>query len=335
LTGRIKLGVDVSFWLDERYSMKTVQLSEKAGFDSVWFGDHFLPWHHSFKHSFFIWPVMATAAERTRRVPIGVDVTVPIGGRYHPAIIAQAIGTLDTMYPGRIYLGVGTGEAMSEKRFMGRWPRWQERMDRLVEALELIRKLWSSDDFFDFDGRYFGMEKTFLYVKPKRRVPIYFSAIGEKAIPYAARYGDHLMTVNTLEKCKNIIFPRFDEACREAGRDPGKLEKMVLIAGGLVDVEGTIRKIRKYHAGTLLRENFDEPDPRKIEESGQRVSDQQIRESYYIFEKPEELIECIDSFRKIGTDHLVYTDFSPKPEKTIQTFAKKIIPYFKGRRGRS
>ncbi len=166
---KFRIGVDASFWMDNKYRMKFLKPCEKAGFDSVWFGDHFLPWHHSFKHSFYVWPVMAAAAERTKKIAIGVDVTVPIGGRYHPAIVAQAIGTLDSMYPGRFYLGVGSGEAMSEKRFMGRWPPWKERIERLAEAVELIRKLFTSDDFFDFNGKYFSMEKVYLYVKPKKK----------------------------------------------------------------------------------------------------------------------------------------------------------------------
>jgi coenzyme F420-dependent glucose-6-phosphate dehydrogenase len=92
----VKLGVDATFWMDGRYEMRFLKLCERAGFDSVWFGDHFLPWHHSFKHNFFVWPVMAAAAERTRKIKVGVDVTVPIGGRYHPAIIAQAASILES-----------------------------------------------------------------------------------------------------------------------------------------------------------------------------------------------------------------------------------------------
>ncbi len=328
---KFRIGVDASFWMDNKYRMEFLKPCEKAGFDSVWFGDHFLPWHHSFKHSFYVWPVMAAAAERTKKIAIGVDVTVPIGGRYHPAIIAQAIGTLDSMYPGRFYLGVGSGEAMSEKRFMGRWPPWKERIERLAEAVELIRKLFTNEDFFDFNGKYFTMEKVYLYVKPKKKVPIYFSAGGPKAAVYAGKYGDHLITYGTVEKCRDEIFPAFEKGAAEAGKDVKKMEKAVLIAGGLGDIEGAIKKIRTYHAGTLIPENFDEPDPRKIEESGQRVTDDEILRNYYLFKKADGLIDVIDKFRKIGTNHLIFTDFSVSPLRTIRTFKEEIIPYFHGR----
>ena len=327
----MKIGIDVSFCADSDYSLESVRLSEKAGLDSVWFGDHFLPWHHSFKHSFFVWSVMAAAAERTSSIPLGVDVTVPIGGRYHPAIVAQAVGTLDAMYPGRILFGVGSGEAMNEKRFMGYWPTWRERTDRLVEALRFIRQLWSSDDFFDFEGKYFRMDKAFLYVKPKKPVPIYFSAIGEKAAFYAGKYGDHLMTVNTWQKCRDLIFPQFERGAREAGKNPSRMEKLVLIAGGVNDVDGAVQRIRKLHAGSIILENFNEEDPRKIEESQERVTDEMIWENYCLSRTGEELIETIDRFRSAGTSHLVLTDFSPKPEQTIETFKNEVIPYFKNR----
>ncbi|MEM3032328.1 MAG: LLM class flavin-dependent oxidoreductase [Nitrososphaerota archaeon] len=327
----VKLGVDASFWMDDKYEMRFLKLCERAGFDSIWFGDHFLPWHHSFRHNFFVWSVLATAAERTKKISLGVDVTVPIGGRYHPALVAQAVGTLDNMYPGRFLLGVGTGEAMSEKRFMGRWPPWRERMERLVEGLDLIKKLWTSPDYFDFDGKYFSMSKVYLHLKPKKRVPIYFSAIGEKAAAYAGRYGDRLITANTLEICRDKIFPAFEKAAREAGRDPKRLEKAVLVEGSLVDIDKTIKRIKRIHAGATILENFDEEDPRKIEESGMKLSDDTIRSYYLLYEDVDDFIDHLEKFRRIRADHLVFTDFSPAPEKTIEIFRRKIIPYFRDR----
>ncbi len=328
----MKIGIDVSFWTDPAYAFETVKLSEKAGFDSAWFGDHFLPWHHSFKHSFFVWSVMATVAERTKNIPIGVDVTVPIGGRYHPAIVAQAVGTLATMYPGRVLLGVGSGEAMSEKRFMRYWPSWKERTDRLVEALEFIRALFRNDDFFDFHGKHFSMEKVMLYVKPKKPVPIYFSAIGPKAAFRAGKYADHLMTVNTWQKCRDTIFPEFEKGAREAGKDPKTMGKAVLIAGGVKDIEGAIRKIRKVHVGSIILENFNEEDPKKIEESQSRVTDEMIWENYHLSRTPEEVIDAIDRYRSVGASELIFTDFSPDPKETIRVFRQKVIPYFKKRK---
>src|SRR5437867_9338876 len=100
------------------------------------------------------------------------------------------------MYPARFLLGVGSGEAVSEARFFRSMPRWRERTERLIESITLMKKLWYSEEYFTFEGKYFGLTDVFLYTKPKTRIPIYFSAIGKKAAAIAGTYGDNLVTFN-------------------------------------------------------------------------------------------------------------------------------------------
>lgn len=327
---RISIQAEVSSWMDPDYTMKNLQLSEKAGFEGLWLGDHYLPWQHSFKYAFYVWTAMAAAAERTRKVPICSSVTTPIGGRYHPAIVAQAVGTMDATWPGRFRIGIGSGEAVNEIPFMGRWPPWEERIERLVEGLDLMRRLWTSKRYFDFDGRYFPMKDAFLYVKPKTKIEVYFSAIGAKAAEIAGRYGDHLYSLNLMEKCRDVTFPAFERGARKAGKDPSKMQKVAVIGGGLVDLKGAARNIRRWNIGAAKIENFSKADPRAIEESGKDVPDDWIYEHYYLCKNGAEMIEVIDSYRKIGTDAFVFADMSPDPQKTIEVFRKEIIPYFKG-----
>jgi len=94
--------------------VECVQLAEKYDFDTAWFGDHLCPFIHRGMKSAFVWSLFGTALERTKRIRVGPDVTCPIGGRYHPFILAQAAATLDNMYPGRLAVGVGSGEAINE-----------------------------------------------------------------------------------------------------------------------------------------------------------------------------------------------------------------------------
>jgi coenzyme F420-dependent glucose-6-phosphate dehydrogenase len=327
--GKFRIGVDVTFWTEPDYSLACMVNSEEAGFDSIWIADHFLPWHHSFKQSFYAFSMMAAAAERTKKVPIGVDVTVPIGARYHPAIVAHAFGTLGKLYPGRILLGVGSGESMSEERFLGRWPPWQERIERLTEAIEFMRKLWTNEDFFDFKGKYFKMDKVLLYVKPSEAIPVYFSAFGKKSAHYAGVYGDHLMTCTTAEKCRDLIFPSFEEGARSVGRDPKKMEKAVQIVGGIGDVDAITRRLRRTIAGATIPAMFNEPDPRKIEEEATRISDEMIRNLYSVCSKPDEMIDAISKFKQVGADHVLYTDLGPDSGKVIEIFKRQILPYFR------
>src|SRR6201993_3982534 len=120
-------------------------LAEQAGMDSVWISDHFQPWRHSGGHAPFSLAWLGALGARTSRVLIGSSVLTPTF-RYHPSIVAQAFGTLGLMFPGRVILGVGTGESLNEvPATRMKWPETKERFARLREANQLIRKLWSED----------------------------------------------------------------------------------------------------------------------------------------------------------------------------------------------
>jgi coenzyme F420-dependent glucose-6-phosphate dehydrogenase len=207
-----------------------VMLAEKLGYDAAWLGDHYMPWVHSGNRSAFVWSLMGSCLQATKKIKLGPYVTTPIGGRYHPAIIAQASATLDNMFPGRLLLGVGTGEALNEVPFFKGWPPWEERMERLIEGTQLIRKLWKSGSYFDFRGRYFSANQLFLYTKPRTEMKILFSGVGRKAARYAGQYGDGLITLsshNNFERCRDMLFPSFYEGARSAGEDPTEM-KIVL-----------------------------------------------------------------------------------------------------------
>jgi G6PDH family F420-dependent oxidoreductase len=325
----LKISVD----LGENYSdpLKFVEcsvLAERYGFDTVWFGDHFMPWFHGGNRSSFVWSVMSVALDRTNKIKIGPDVTSPIGGRFQPAIIAQAGATLDNMYPGRFLLGVGSGEAINEARFFpGGWPSWNERIERLTEAVTLIRKMWEEKDYFDFSGKYFSMKDVFLYTRPKTRIPIYFSALGPKAASLAGMYGDHLVTIGSPERCAEIIFPAFESGASRVGRDPQKCEKMVLLDVFFGSREEGLKKMRETgEAGSTDIAAFGVLDPRKIEEIGHHVSDDKILSGKVICSTPEDLIKAIERYLEIGATHIDVATNS-YPDK-IQLVGEKVIPYF-------
>ncbi len=110
-------------------------LCEEAGFDVLTFSDHFQPWQANEGHSGQAWLTMGAIGQRTKRVWMGTTVTCPTF-RYNPAVVAEAFASLSLLNPGRIFLGVGSGEALNEKAATGTWPQWPERSERLVEATE-------------------------------------------------------------------------------------------------------------------------------------------------------------------------------------------------------
>jgi coenzyme F420-dependent glucose-6-phosphate dehydrogenase len=327
---RVRLSIDLGENYDDPIRfVECAAIADKYGFDTVWFGDHLMPWHHGGRKSAFVWSMMPTALDRTRNISVGPDVTCPIGGRYHPAIIAQAAATIDNMYPGRFRLAVGSGEAMNEAPFFpGGWPTWAERIERLAEAVVLVRKMWESAEYFTFEGKYFRMNNFFLYTKPKTRIPIYFSAIGEKAARYAGVYGDHLVTtINSPRRCRDLIFPAFESSARKAGRDPATMEKMVYVDLFFGDKQRGVQGIKASgEAGVLAQGAFDEPDPRRIEEMSRHVSDDKILENKFICSSADEVIEYVERYRKAGATHInLATGCSPD---RIKMLGVKVLPYF-------
>ena len=152
-------------------------LAEQRGFDSVFISDHFQPWRHSGGHAPFAMAWLGALGARTTRMVMGTSVLTPTF-RYQPSVVAQAFGTLGAMFPGRVILGVGTGESLNEVPATGMpWPEPKERTARLKEALLLIRRLWSGERV-TFQGRYYATDKATIYDKPATAPPIYLAAAG-------------------------------------------------------------------------------------------------------------------------------------------------------------
>jgi coenzyme F420-dependent glucose-6-phosphate dehydrogenase len=310
-----------------------VILAEELGFDHAWLGDHFMPWVHSGNRSAFVWSLLGTALESTRRIKVGPYVTAPIGARYHPAILAQAGATLDSLYPGRFLMGVGTGEAVNEAHFVDyAWPPWKERMERLIEGIALMKRFWRSSSYFDFEGKYFRMKQVYLYTKPRTDLEIYFSAIGPKAARFAGEFGDHLITTssrNPLERCRDVIFPSFEAGAKAAGKAPETMGKIVTLSFTLEDKQSYLASSRKYagvFAGTAQHQfrSYNEPDPRRIEKMG---SDEEILQSTTFCSTWSDVIELISKYREIGVTEIVLDSGADKAK--IREMALKILSQFR------
>ena len=145
-------------------------LAEDLGFDSVLVSDHFQPWKHAGGHAPYSFAWLGALGQRTSRALIGTSVVTPTF-RHHPAIVAQAVGTLGAMYPGRVLLGLGTGESVNEVPATGiEWPKFKERFARLSESIELIKRLWI-EERVSFEGAYYRTENATIYDRPARARP--------------------------------------------------------------------------------------------------------------------------------------------------------------------
>ena len=303
-----------------------VVLAGRLGFDVAWLGDHFMPWVHSGERSAFVWSLLGSSLEASKKVRVGPYVTTPIGGRYHPAVVAQAAATLDSMYPGRFVLGVGTGEAMSEAPFLPAWPRWRERMDRLIEGVQFMRKLWTSDSYFDFDGKYFKSKQVFLYTKPRTEIRVLFSSVGEKSATIAGEYGDGIITVNmrnSLDRIRQTIFGNFDAGAKAVGKDPSTLEKVVTVSFTF-ESEREFLKRARGGSGPLARGSYDEPDPRRIERMGSTISDEDLLKTTEFCSSWPEVAELIWKYKDAGATQVVLP--AEADTELIRRYAGKLLP---------
>lgn len=314
----------VGAWFEIPYSLEIAVEAEKAGFDAIWFGDHVLPWFHTHAHAPQAWIWLTAAMKMTRKVPVGTCVTVPMY-KYNPIVVAQALATLSRIGPGRLLFAVGTGEAINETPFIqGPWPAWAERAETLVEALSLIRKFWSSEDYFDHKGKHFNVKGLFCYDKPAKPIPIFWSAYGPRSARLAGLHADHLMTYGPPEVIRKSVLPEFEKGVEESGRDPALMERVVYLDGGYGDMNRLVKKFR-IHAGATIPENTDKRDPREIEASAKSLTRKELEERAFLFTSPDEMIDRIEEYKKIGINHLVFGDWGYDPRATLQMFKKHVI----------
>jgi coenzyme F420-dependent glucose-6-phosphate dehydrogenase len=354
----------IGYWASqEQYSMQElidfVQEAEKGGFETTLTSDHFHPWSHTNGHGNFTWVWISAVAERTRKMKLITGVTAGVY-RYNPGIIAQAFASLDVLYPGRIGLGVGSGEAMNEVPLGFDWPSAEIRVERTTEAIQIINNLWNKnkslknsekfsnidskinnsnqssmdkDGFVTFNGKYHKIKNAKLYTPPSTNIPLYMAASGPQAIKSAAKYTDGLITTSKPDGAKEV-FDVFDKAALEVKKDPDSLQK---IAKPKVSYSQDYEKAFKaceFWRTTQINDAFDTEisDPRVLEEKAkQEVSDDELKKSTIIVTSIEDLISPIEKYFQAGFTQLYIHSTSPNEIEFIRLFTKKVLPHFQDR----
>jgi G6PDH family F420-dependent oxidoreductase len=314
-------------WYDPIEFVEALVYAEEQGIRTAWLGDHFMPWFHSGNRAQFVWSTLGVAMDRTEKIKTGPLVTAPIGARYHPAIVAQASATLDSLFPGRLILGVGTGEALNERPFWnGSWPDWSERVERLTEGIQLIRKLWESKKPFTFEGKYFTSGFMFLYTKPKTRIPIYFAAAGKRAAFFAGKYGDKLVTLsprNSLQKLDEVILPSYRRGLKEDNGGRGGL--VVHISFSML-TPGELKRKEWRSLGLMRKDSWSIADPVAVEKEGRSITLDELRENMHFVRNWRELIGLIERYKEAGAEAVILGSDANK--ERIRELAKNLLSVF-------
>jgi coenzyme F420-dependent glucose-6-phosphate dehydrogenase len=260
---------------------------------------------------------------------IGTGITAPTL-RYHPAIVAQAFATLSDMYPGRVFVAVGTGETMNELPLGLKWPPFKERAERLAEAVQIMRLLWSNE-FASFRGKYYRLQKANLYTKPKQPIPLYIAANGPTVAELAGQYADGFLTLPFPDNYyTDVLFPAVERGAKSTGRDSKNIEKLMELQISYdEDYDKAVRSAR-WWAPTVMPIFFFKAaisDPREIEAHGKLVSTEGLQTGWFISSSLDEHIKNIERYIKLGFTNIHIQSSSPDEANFLRMFGKKVLPY--------
>jgi len=298
--------------------------AEEAGFDAVNVSDHLQPWWEP-GESGQAWTLLGAIGQATSRIGLGTGVTAPVF-RYNPVVVAQFVATIEELFPGRGYLGIGSGESLNESPAGMDWPSVGEQIERMDEALEIIGRLLD-EETVDHDGKHFRTKAARLHTLGARRPPVYVSAFGEQAAGVAARRGDGLWTLADPDQAPGVI-AAYREACEDADREPGEI---ILQAGmsWAEDDDAALEGARRWK-GAQPQEFFrdDWHDPAAMYERGEeQLSDEEFRSAFIIGSDPEEhaarLIEVVEMG---ATVVCVQNASGADPLGALKVYREEVLP---------
>ena len=304
-------------------------LAEQVGFDSVFVSDHFQPWKHEGGHAPFSLAWLGALGAKTSKLVMGTSVLTPTF-RYHPSIVAQAFGTLGAMFPGRVILGIGTGEGLNEVPSTGQpWPEFKERFARLRESVVLMRKLWT-EDRVTFEGQYYKTEKATIYDRPDQPVPIYVAAAGALVAKYAGRTGDGFICTSgkKWDLYTETLLPKVTEGVAETAGKEQAYDRMIEVKVSFdTDKDRALQDTRHWAALALTpEEKMKTEDPVEMARLADALPIERIASRWIVSSDPDEHVERIGAYVKLGFRHLVFHAPGPDQPRFLRLYADQILP---------
>jgi coenzyme F420-dependent glucose-6-phosphate dehydrogenase len=304
-------------------------LAEQAGLDSVFISDHFQPWRHTDGHAPFAFSWLGALGAKTSRIVMGTSVLTPTF-RYHPSIVAQAFATLGELFPGRIVLGVGTGESLNEVPATGlKWPEPKERFARLREALRLMRQLWK-EDRVSFDGEFYKTVNATIYDRPKVPVPIYVAGAGPMISKYAGSTAEGFICTSGKDQSlyTETLLPNVEAGLKQAGRASDAIDRMIEVKVSFdPDLRRAMENTRNWAALSLsAEEKLSVEDPLEMERLADALPVERAAQRWIVSSDPDEHVERIKTYVDLGFRHLVFHAPGRDQARFIRLYAEHIIP---------
>ncbi len=311
-------------------------LAEELGYDSVFVSDHFQPWRHTGGHAPYSFAWMGALGARTRRITIGTSVVTPTF-RYHPAVVAQAVGTLGALFPNRVVLGIGTGESLNEVPATGiKWPGFKERQGRLREAVLLMHRLWT-EERVTFQGQYYRTEKATIYDRPDKPVPIWIAAAGPTAAAMAGELADGFICTSGKGEAlyRDTLLPKLAEGLAKSGRSADAIERMIEVKVSFDgDFERAKQDTRHWAALALTpEEKVRVEDPVEMEKLADALPVERTMSRWIVSSYPEAQLEGIRPYVELGFRHLVFHAPGPDQARFLRLYAERVLPLLRAKFG--
>ncbi|GIG29180.1 TIGR03557 family F420-dependent LLM class oxidoreductase [Cellulomonas marina] len=318
--------------LEQLHPREAVELAvhaERHGFSGTTATDHFQPWVPAQGQASFVWNVLTAVAERTTG-DVGPGVTAPTF-RWHPAVVAQASATLAAMYPDRHWLGIGSGEALNEHVVGGYWPEAPERINRMFEALDVIKKLFNASlagKDAKHAGTYYRLESTRLWTMPERAPQVLVATAGPVTARRAGRVADGLITVNAPVERLASLLARFADGAREAGRDATALPKVlqVHLSWAATEEEAVAGALREWPNGGMRFNRSDVRSPFDFEQMARHVRAEDFEGRLLVSADPDRHRAELQRYVDLGFDRIYLHNVGRNQREFLETFGRDVLP---------
>jgi coenzyme F420-dependent glucose-6-phosphate dehydrogenase len=250
--------------------------------------------------------------------------------RYNPAVIAQAFATMALLTGDRVFLGVGTGEALNEQATGTReWPEFKERFARLREAVDLIRALWTGE-VVDRLGEYYALAGASIYDRPERPVPVYVAAGGPVVAKYAGRAGDGFICTSGkgMELYTEKLLPAVEEGARASGRSLADLDRMIEVKVSYDrDPRQALENCRFWAPLSLTPEQKHSVDSAaEMERLADEIPIEQVARRWIVASDPDEALAQLRPYVDAGLNHLVFHGPGFDQARYLTQFAEDVLP---------
>ncbi|CAN5301123.1 TIGR03557 family F420-dependent LLM class oxidoreductase [soil metagenome] len=318
--------------LEQFHPTEALELSayaEQHGFTGVMAADRFQPWVPRQGEASFVWNVLGALGQTTSG-DLGTGMTVPTF-RWHPAMVAQASATLAAMYPGRHWLGIGSGEAIDEHITGVYWPETAERINRMFEAIDVVNKLFAGSIAgrdVKHSGPFFKLESSRLWTMPPVAPPILVATSGPVTAKRAGRTVDGLIVDGApFDKIAGLL-ARFDEGAREVGKDPSRSLKVLRLHVSWAPTfeDAIANAITEWPNGGMRFPRSDIRSPFEFEQLAKLVRPEDFEGRMLVSADPDEHRAHLQRYLDLGFDRVYLHNAGRNQREWIDVFAADVLP---------